>query len=287
MKAFYKIFTLIIFTSLFIVSCEVEDTTGDSSLNYTATSITISASENDFTVSESSMTDSQSYTITASIPEPVAVDLVIDLSNTSGTATNGSDFEFDKEIIIYSGQTSATGNVTIHKTADVEGDEDFSIDFSCKANASINDLTFNATITDDFINDLIGFTFDWSGSYTYSPFGGAEVTIDYCEIDMDFLLFDSDFNMLAIFDAATSSCPEHFDLSGLADGTYYLVADMWANPLAGLNTNQDLPITISYDQEYFGSGEFIFSGYNTNDSSGTLIIGVVEVSGGYNYVVTP
>jgi hypothetical protein len=215
------------------------------------------------------------------------VDIKVFLNQVSGSATSGFDFDFDPVITIDAGATSASGSISILKTGDIEGDDDFTIGFSAGPNASMATSTsFSASISDDYINDVMAFTFDWAGSYTYEPVDGAEITLDYCGIDFDFYIVDSGFNFMPPWDAATSSCPESFELSGLADGTYYLVSDLYQNNFAGAGVGQDLPITVSYSQEYFDSGSFVFNAYNTDDSSGTYLMGQVDVANGYEYTIT-
>ncbi len=288
MKNITKLLFVITTLALVFVGCDKDDYTGHSRVNYVAPTVTFSTSGgNNISFQETSIDvdNGEEVVIEATLSEAVQFDIYIDLTQTGGTV-DGSDYEVSR-IYIPSLQTTGTGTVTFFKTGNVEGDE--TLELTANANsANVNGSdVFNFTIEDDYVNDVISFTFDWSGSYSYTPFGSVEVTADYCDIDMDFLLFDSAFNNIPPWDAATGSCPEHFDLSGLADGSYYLVSDMWDNPLAALNTNQDMPITVSYNQDYFGSGEFVYNGYNTNDTSGMYIIAVLEVSGGYNYVVTP
>ena len=288
MKNITKLLFVITTLALVFVGCDNDDYTGHSKINFNAPTATYSSTAgNNITVLESSVDpdDGETFTIEATLSEAVQFDTYIDLTQTGGTV-DGGDYEVTR-IFVPSLHTTGTGTVTFFKTGNVEGDETLELTANTNsANVNGSDV-FNFTIEDDYVNDVISFTFDWSGSYSYTPFGSVEVTADYCDIDMDFLIFDGGFNIVPVFDAATGSCPEHFDLSSLGDGIYYLVADMWENPIAGLNMNQDLPITISYDQEYFGSGEFVYNGYNTNDTSGMYIIATLEVSGGYNYVVAP
>ncbi|MGB4743002.1 MAG: hypothetical protein WBH49_05110 [Flavobacteriaceae bacterium] len=78
-------------------------------------------------------------------------------------------------------------------------------------------------------------------------------------------------------------------LSGLADGSYFLVVDLYDNPFSTLNTGHPLPITLNISQEYFPETEttIIHNGYTTDSSSGLQAIATLDVVGGYNYTVTP
>jgi len=286
MKNITKIFFALITLSLVFVGCDKDNYTGDSKVNYTAPTATYTNDAASTTIDESAIDADDGLTVTfeATLSEAVQFDIYIDLTQTGGTM-NGSDYELSR-IYIPALATTGTGSITFFKTGDIEGDETLELTANTgSANVNGSD-TFNFTLTGDYINDVMAFTFDWAGSYTYEPIDGAEITLDYCGIDFDFYILDSGFNFMPPWDAATSSCPESFELTGLADGTYYLVSDLYLNDFSGTGVGQDLPITVSYSQEYFDSGSFVFNAYNTDDSSGTYLMGQVDVANGYEYTIT-
>ena len=130
---------------------------------------------------------------------------------------------------------------------------------------------------------------DWAGSYSYSAGGGAlDVTVNYCSADFDLKLYTA-AGADAGYVLGSADCPEEGQLSGLADGNYFLVVDLYSNPFSGLNTAQPLPITLNISQEYFPDTEteIIFNGYTTDSSSGLQAIATLEVVGGYNYTINP
>ncbi len=89
--------------------------------------------------------------------------------------------------------------------------------------------------------------------------------------------------------SGTVSDENGLSLSGLADGSYFLVVDLYDNPFSTLNTGQPLPITLNISQEYFPETEttIIHNGYTTDSSSGLQAIATLDVVGGYNYTFTP
>src|SRR5690606_40923781 len=64
------------------------------------------------------------------------------------------------------------------------------------------------------------------------PILPAEVTIDFCDADIDFALADAGGNILGYI-AATAGCPEVGGFSGLPDGNYFILAEVWDNPFEG------------------------------------------------------
>lgn len=306
-----SIFLLALSAGLLATSCSEDDHTGHSMINFTSPTVTIMASENPVIVDESLIDpddegDGYVIEVTASIPEPVFVDIHIPLVQTDGTA-DSSDFEAGT-IIIVSGTTSASADVTIWRECEsgVEGTETLAIEAGDNiANANLNPFTLDVLIDNDWVNDVLEISVGWEGTYTFEDEIGAEVTIDFCEIDVDTILVDDMGNALAYISGG-SDCIEEGGISGLADGTYYIVADIYDNPFPGEYydedgevVNEDVPFTTTYSQCGFPgtSGSFVTEGLTTETvtppTSQHQLLGVavalatVEVSGGYNYIVTP
>ena len=282
-------FLATILSLLLFNSCDSNDTSEISAVPFSPVSITLTSSDNNVTVDESAISGSEIFTITATIDKPQEVDFAIILEPIGGTATNGVDYSFDESILISAGETSATAEISIHQTGDIEVDETLAVGFkTADVNADLSNFSFLATITNDHINSVLDMTMDWAGSYTYSAVGGsAEVTIDYCAVDFDLILY-TDAGVYVNYILGTASCPEEDQLSGLADGSYFLVIDLWENPFSGLITGQSMPITLNISQEYFPDTEteIIFNGYTTDSSSGLQAIATLEVVGGYNFTIT-
>lgn len=285
MNKIYKTFAVLTI-SLFMVSCSEDDHTGLSSVNYTQPAVTLSSSENNVSLSEDAIgADGYTITVTATIAEARPINIIVPLVQTGGSA-DSDDFSAGS-ITIAAGSLSGSTTVTVYATGDVEGNETLNIGAGdIVANATVNPFTLTVNITDDFINDVLNVTVDWSGTATIDVTQG-ELTVSFCDLDLDLLIYDSNFADTGIYDAATGACPEHVDLSGMADGTYYLVANVYDNPFTTIGAGAAIPITLSYEQEYFQEGEIVFSGLTTDTPSGTdLLVATVEVMNGYVYTVT-
>lgn len=286
-----SIFLLALSAGVLATSCSEDDHTGASMINYTSPTVTLSTASTNVVVDESMIDPDLGYEIevTASIPEPVFVDLHIPLVQTGGTA-DSSDFSAGT-IVITSGHTSAATNIVIYNTCDtgVEGNETLTVSFADNiANAKMTPFSMDISIENDWVNDVIEFEFDWSGELTYTAGVPAEVTIDFCDADIDFALADNGGNVLGYI-AASASCPEEGGFSGLPDGTYFILAEVYDNPFSGLGLTDAMPITTTYSQCGFDTaGSFVNSVLNTATISGDVIpLATVEISGGYNYTVTP
>lgn len=270
---------------LAFTSCESEDdNTGDSLINYSPATVTLSSSS-PTTFSESAIDADDASTfqieIMATLASAQPVDAVIDLVKTGGTASS-SDFEAHT-ITIPAGLLSGSATVDILQTGDIEGSETLQITGKSRANFNVTPYTFSATINEDYINDQLELTLSWDGMAT-----DGDVSIDsFCDIDFDLILYDGAFGYMG-YVAGTSACPEHTFLSGLPDGTYYLVTDLWSNPYSGLGFTDTIPVTLSWAQEFFdNSGSLSTDAYTLSsaDGLGGLIV-VLEVANGYNYTLS-
>jgi hypothetical protein len=117
-----------------------------------------------------------------------------------------------------------------------------------------NPVDVSFTITNTVSPDL-KVSFSWGGDVVID-----DVTYDAAdEVDFDFLVCpEADFdvsdpwaNCLDIYDAVTGSNPEEMTLSGLADGVYYLVAELWYNGLATYDGDGSftIPIVTSFTRQ--------------------------------------
>lgn len=284
MKKIYKYIGLFAFAGILFTSCDSDDGTGDSIIDYTTTTVTLTSSMNDLIVDESSLDadDLMTITVTASIASPLPVDLRIPLTTLAGSTGGSDDYSVDGDIVIPSSATSGSTTVTIEKTGDIEGDESLVIGAGTVANANVNPFALNINITDDYINGAMDFIFAWDGSATDDT-----VTIEtFCDIDFDVVLYDGGFNYLGYI-AGSADCPEEFTMDGFPDGTYYLVSDLYDNPFSGFGFTDVIPLSLSWSQDYFdNSGTLTSDGYTLSDASGLgNFIVAVTVSGGYNYTV--
>lgn len=287
MKNINKILFLLTLSSfVFITSCNEDDHTGDSIINYSKPTVTLSGM--DATIDENSIDSDAPPTInvTASISAPVQVDIHIPLVQTGGSA-NGDDFSAGT-IVIVSGDTSASTDVTILKTGDVEGSETLEIGAADNiANANLNPFTLNITINDDYINDVLDIELNWDGEVEYED-DNTTATYNFCAMDFDLLIFDATTGMdTGVYDGATTACPESVGFTGLPDGDYILVVSLYENPYAALGLGESVPVTINYNQEFFDTnGSITINDYSTDSTSGDIPVAIVTKNG-YNYTVTP
>ena len=100
-------------TLLLMFSCaENDDYTGDSVLTVSSPALEVSLG---FSESQTLVETEKSYDFTVSISETQAVDVVVYLEQTEGTATAGEDFSMPSSVTIKKGSLSASDVITIHE----------------------------------------------------------------------------------------------------------------------------------------------------------------------------
>lgn len=277
------VFTL---ACLAFTSCDSEDdNTGDSLINYSPATVTLSSSSPTmFDESAIDADDASTFQIevTATLTEAQPVDAVIDLVQVGGSASS-SDYEAHT-ITIPAGSLMGSATVDIMQTGDIEGDETLQITGKSRANFNVSPFTFNATIGNDYINDHLDLVLSWEGTAVL----GDLSLISYCDLDFDLILYDATFTQLG-YVLGSSACPEEDYLNGLPDGTYYLVTDLYSNPYFEIGFTDIIPLTLSWSQEYFEtSGSLSTEAYtlSSEDGLGGLIV-VLEVTNGYEYTLSP
>lgn len=293
MKNIFKYISLALISGVLFTSCD-DDKIGTeaSNLDFTPSAVSIFTAQSSYTLSESNIgEDNYIINIEGTIVSPQPIDVVFDFVKESGTANN-DDFLVTKKLLIRAGETSGTTSIEILKTGDIEGDETLEIVALSKGNFTSN-FTLPITITDDFINDNLDFSTTWSGTKTLEVASG-EITFDFCNMDFDIALYDETASARIGYIGATASCTENGSISGLADGKYTIVAELFANPLKAQADNMAeadvlVPLTITYAQEYFSeSKSFTFSAFKTTSAANdSKTLAEVEVKNGYIYAVTP
>ncbi len=289
MKLYYK-YAIVFLLFIALTSCNNEDYTGYSKVNFNPPTATyaIDGGSNVITVDESTIdpADGVTYTITATIPEPLSFDTFIDLTQVGGTA-NGADYSVER-IKIPALYTSGTGKVTIYRTGDLEGDESLELKTNTNSPNVNGSETFTFNITNDYVNDNLIVNLAWCEDYDFDLGAQGHLVGNFKDIDIDGLIFDSSFNLVSNFSGATASCPENIEFGGMPDGLYYLVIDIYDNPLSNFALGKTVPLNASYSQEYFiDSTPILHSLTMTTDSTGTLGVMCTVEKNGYNFVVTP
>ena len=286
MKNIIKYICLSLSFGLLFTSCDDnENYTGDSVLQYTVTPVTVSSTQASYTFNEADIDedDSSTYTVklSASITEAQPIDAYISFSQTEGTA-DANDYSVSS-IKIPAGATSGSTEVVVNYTGDIEGSESFTLMAKTDGNFELTS-PYSVTITiEDKINDVLELSTTWSGETTMNMTSGT--TLDFCDIDIDVLLY-TDTGVFVQYLGATGACTETGSISGLADGDYYIVLDVYENPLADFGLTDALPVTITYNQEHFISGSFVHNSLNLSSTSILTAAAILKVSG-YNYTVTP
>lgn len=273
---------------MLLISCnDSENFTGESVLDYTPVGLTLTTSQSTYTFNENEIEEDDPstfrVTITATIDEPQHVDAVVSFTQTEGT-TDEDDYSIGV-IRIPAGATSAFTNLEINKTGDIEGTESFNLSAAVQSNFNlVGGFNLPVTIENDHINDVLEFSTNWSGEYMYNA-GSAQVTLDFCEMDFDVLLFTS-AGVFVQYLGATAGCTETGEMSGLPDGDYFLVINLYENPHSIFGATEPVPITITYSQVHFASGSFVNDSFNLSSPTGLSAVATITKSG-YNYTLTP
>ena len=270
------LFTSLSILSLTVIGCNKDDATGESTLEVVKgitgsvtlnpglmTSQTVNEPKN---FRNPTLNETLIYSYKVTIDKPQSIDTHITVAQVSGSATEGSDLKFDKDLLIPAFQTSVDGTITILSDAAIEGDEDVTLQIGTAS-------TSNATITSSSVSFIIKnylspnleFTFGYNqplpipgttGLTLYNVFGGGN------PYDMDYFVLDEAFNDTGLYEAATGAEPERLIISDLmtnpdnsanasylADGTYYIFYSLYSD--ATLSTIEDftpvdVPTTVDY-----------------------------------------
>jgi hypothetical protein len=282
MKNIFLKLTFLAVFALVLASCEKEDYTGYSTANFVKPSATYaSASGSNIAVNETSIDpdNGSTYTFSATLSSPSLVDTYIDLSKVGGTLT--SDEFSSTDIYIPAQSLTGTGTVTIYRTSDAEPVETLQIKANAlgkSANVTGTSSVYTITLNSDY--HAVDVAMSWAEEFTFNNTGGGACTVNFKSVDIDFYIYDSDFNDLGIYDAASGSHPEHVEFSMLPNGDYYIIADIYDNPLVDYAINKTIHVVIDWEQENMGIGKVYYNGFNTNDAGGTEIVAVLTVNNG-------
>ena len=225
---------------LLMFSCDSnDDYAGDSVVNATSPSLTVSLG---FSNTETLIEQEASYAFTVSIYEAQIADVIVNLVQTAGSATAGSDFSMPSSVTILKGTMSTTSEITIHSDELLEETETVTIQIGLGNESNVNSVasetvTFNiANLTD---GDLV-VGMDWNASSTVTDNYGKEIGA-YDLGDLRLLLTDG----TNILDGADGAVAETYTLVANApDGVYYIVADFYD----AMDIPADLDITLTFDQ---------------------------------------
>jgi hypothetical protein len=262
-------------TLLLMFSCaENDDYTGDSVLTVSSPALEVSLG---FSESQTLVETEKSYDFTVSISETQAVDVVVYLEQTEGTATAGEDFSMPSSVTIKKGSLSASDVITIHEDEIIEDTETVTIKIGAGNEANVSGVSsktvsFNiANLTDGDL--VVGMS--WSPKSAATDNYGKEYGA-YELADLRLLLTDVPYTQ--VFDSADGAADETYILAGDApDATYSFVADFYD---AMSEIPIDLDITLTFDQVGKINGQtHSFSGaLNTTDSCADLNFVMAKVT---------
>ena len=272
--------------SLAFTSCDDNEDSSVAIKSYSPITIDISISENNVTVDESAIDGlAVAYEVTATLPEVQTLDYVINFEQNGGTS-DSDDFT-THNIISRAGDLSGTSDSEILKTGNIEGNETLSIKavtFNETAQLS-GDTEFKANIENDFVDDTLSFSTTWSGNYTFIYPGDTEVTLDFCAIDIDVMLYSATGEFISYVGASSKCTEEGSTPQGLPDGDYFLVVEVYENGLVAYELNEPVPVRISYTQSNSDSGTFTSNLFTLASPEGKESVATVTKSG-YNFTVT-
>jgi len=200
-----------------------------------------------------------------SITYKITIDKMIDraltfsLKQTGGTAVDGEDFVCEPAVLApYTKEV----NLVIETFEDFDTGATETIIgeigvFGIADRYLLNPATVNPKVTftiTNFVSPKLEVAFSWHADVVIG--GETYDAADY--IDFDFLVSpEADFDIsdpwaseIGIYDAATGSHPEEMTLSGLANGTYVLWADLYYNDFVGSSDGSvDIPIIASFTRQ--------------------------------------
>ncbi len=253
MKHINSLLSLSLVLLMLVAGCKKDDYTGASTISPTTPTANLEID------APSSMTEANMdipFTITLS--EAQIVDLAFKVTQTGGDAVEGADFDFTHTVIIPAFSTSGSGAITIYADLEIEETETLQLKIGETETPNVNFVAQTVDIElKNFVNPDLNMAFDWSGSANVD---GADM--DFCSnVDIDILVYDADGGLATY--AATADCPEFLVLSGLADGQYDLLADLWYNGIVPTDGSVvSFPLTVSITQ----GGLFNDTWKQTNES---------------------
>lgn len=227
---------------LLMFSCDSnDDYTNDSVVKATNPSLSVSL---DFANTETLVEQEASYAFTVTLSEVQIADVIVNLSQTEGTATAGADFSMPSSVTILKGTMSASGEIMIHEDELAEETETVTIQIGLGNESNVSGVA-SETVTFNIANltegDLV-VGMSWTASGTVTDNYGTEIGA-YDLGDLRLLLTDVPYT--SVLDAADGAVAETYTLeAGAPDGEYYIVADFYA----AMDIPADLDVTLTFDQ---------------------------------------
>jgi len=211
------------------------------------------------TPAATSVAEGNQLVINIATDKPIDRSLTFTFKQTGGTA-NADDYTVEPAVIAPYSKTAQiviTTNVDFDYTATETIVGEVGV-YSIAEKYLLNPKTVNPTKMTITINNTVSpdldIEFSWNADVVID--GDTYDAADY--IDFDFIVCpEAGFDIsdpwateIGIYDAATGSSPEHMTLSGLDDGIYLLVADLYYNDFVGYSDGSvKIPIVASFTRQ--------------------------------------
>lgn len=274
---------LLALSFILTISCNTDDNTNDSTRTASNPTASLSLDFSETTIFNEGNEDVLTYTI--NLDEPQIADIVANVSFVDGTATEDLDFSYDHTITIPAYQMSATGTISIKKDTDYEPTETFTLKVGDERIANVNFEPVEITVQiGNFQEDDLTINLSWDGT-----FEGVDGETDFCDVDMDLELFDSNGDYV---DTSYSDCPEQIIMSTtLPDDTYTLTVSLWTanGETAAINIPANLSIyKVGTQTTYAGdiSTYFPMADGGLDDGNGNAYLDYTIVKSGTTFTVT-
>ena len=260
----YNKFLFAFMGGLLLIGCDAENFDQDvepvgSTDSYPTPSFELQGSP-EFTANEG---DATIYTWKVILDKPIAYDTKFGFAVVEGTATIDKDFTVSSTTIP---AYTTTGSVSVTVNADTTPEETETVKLQVVSGPGNDDLVQYLThpntvypvvdlTIENYISDDITATFDWFAASTAFTYLGTNYSVCGFGVDVDVYVTTNpvfswdDVSDVYGYDAASSDCPEDFDVKQFSDGTYYFWADLYGNSNAGLwDADNPFPITTTISQ---------------------------------------
>jgi hypothetical protein len=240
--------------------------------------------------------ESGTYTINFPMDDRQIVDVTIAVeAGSESSAIENEDFHIDNvEVSLLAFSGGGSFDITILEDYDQsEGDETIYLKlYGAGPTGDPKPVEFLAiTVRDSIYNP--GVQMGWEGEYFSTD--NPTTALSLCDnVDIDMFVFDVGGNEVTGYSAATGSCPEIIDaFSGLNDGVYDIIANLWDNGLFGDATvigNVQIPITMTFFRhgfieadvstisfDSFDAGITVWDETTASDTDGNFLLKVGEI----------
>jgi hypothetical protein len=250
--------------------------------------------------------------VTFNLTSPVGKEFSLYIMLLPGSTAGGTDSDveesyqnnaFQKTVVIPPFVTSYTTSILINEDVDAEGLEHLMLSIGDTRTTAVLFTPKNVDVSiTNVVKDELDLYFNFDRS-----FGVNGYTNTLCKLtssvntntyfDVDFIVYDENFNDLPITDAQTGACTEHLTmkLADFTDGTYYITAYLYQNanlPSADLSfpflgmAQFNIPITVDYSRAgsfsgvYTQEAENFFNSNSAVDSENYLMTVVISTVNG-------